>query len=204
MIATVSITMLAALAASPDIGVLAKLTATKLRPAREYTVVVSLDLPGGFGTDKAGVPAPLLQLEIPDCIQLSGKHLTTYKELSRNEFLEKPYERLLEKTTEKIHFKLLHKPGPDDAINLNIIAYVADSSGDNMQFIRKRLTLPIRPGAIATPVEPTNSQWGTHDLLQIGSEATDFTLPTLTGGSATLSQFRGKKNVLVTTYRAHW
>ena len=190
--------------AIPDIGVSAKLNATKLRPGREYTVTVSVDLPASVGADAAGIPAPLLQIETPDSVQLTGKHLTTYKELSRNEFLQKPYERLLEEPTSRFAFKLLKKPQPKDAINLNVIAYVADSSKKNMRFVRKRLSLPIAVGATATSVEPTNSTWGKEDLVQIGSQAPDFTLPTLTGGNATLSQYRGKKNVIVTTYRAFW
>jgi peroxiredoxin len=36
--------------------------------------------------------------------------------------------------------------------------------------------------------------------VEIGQEAPDFTLPATTGGKVTLSQFRGKKNVLVEFY----
>ena len=36
--------------------------------------------------------------------------------------------------------------------------------------------------------------------VEIGQEAPDFTLPATTGGKITLSQFRGKKNVLVEFY----
>jgi hypothetical protein len=205
MIASIPVLLLASLAAaSPDLSVSATLEATKLSPGREYAIVVSVSLPGGIGADKAGVPAPLLQLDVPDSIELSGKHIITYNQLARNDFLQMPYEQLLDSPTKSIGFKLLKKPGAGDTINLNVIAYVSDSSGSNMRFVRKRLSLPIKPGAIATPVDAASSQWGTEDLLQIGMEAPDFRLPKLTRGDATLSQFRGKKNVLITTYRAHW
>jgi peroxiredoxin (alkyl hydroperoxide reductase subunit C) len=40
--------------------------------------------------------------------------------------------------------------------------------------------------------------------VTIGSEAPDFTLEALTGPPVTLSQFRGKKNVVLVFYRGHW
>ena len=36
--------------------------------------------------------------------------------------------------------------------------------------------------------------------VEVGQEAPDFTLPATTGGKITLSQFRGKKNVLIEFY----
>ncbi len=36
--------------------------------------------------------------------------------------------------------------------------------------------------------------------VEVGQEAPDFTLPATTGAKITLSQFRGKKNVLVEFY----
>lgn len=40
--------------------------------------------------------------------------------------------------------------------------------------------------------------------VAVGTEAPDFTLESLTGPPATLSQFRGKKNVILVFYRGHW
>lgn len=37
-----------------------------------------------------------------------------------------------------------------------------------------------------------------------GSVAPDFTLEAKDGGTVTLSQFRGKKNVVLVFYRGHW
>ena len=41
---------------------------------------------------------------------------------------------------------------------------------------------------------------GRSMALEVGDEAPDFTLPATTGGKITLSQFRGKKNVLLEFY----
>ncbi len=205
MIAAIPALLLTALtAATPDIGVTANIRAGKLSPGREYKISLTIDLPEGLATKGSGVPAPLLQIEVPDCVELTGKHLTTYKQLASNEFLQAPYELLLKRKKTFIGFKLLKQPTPGDAINLNIVAYVSDSSGDKAHFIRKRFALPVAAGATATPVDTINSHWGTQDLLDIGDVADDFTLPSLTTGNATLSQYRGKKNVVITTYRAYW
>jgi peroxiredoxin Q/BCP len=38
----------------------------------------------------------------------------------------------------------------------------------------------------------------------VGSIAPDFTLESKDGGTVTLSQFRGKKAVVLVFYRGHW
>ena len=50
-----------------------------------------------------------------------------------------------------------------------------------------------------------------HDLppteierVQIGDPAPDFTLLTLAGDTLTLSDFRGRANVILVFYRGHW
>ena len=40
--------------------------------------------------------------------------------------------------------------------------------------------------------------------VAVGSVAPDFTLEAKDGGSVTLSQFRGKKTVVLVFYRGHW
>jgi cytochrome oxidase Cu insertion factor (SCO1/SenC/PrrC family) len=40
--------------------------------------------------------------------------------------------------------------------------------------------------------------------VAIGTSAPDFTLETKDGGTVTLSQFRGKKDVVLVFYRGHW
>jgi AhpC/TSA family len=41
---------------------------------------------------------------------------------------------------------------------------------------------------------------GAGAVVEVGEEAPDFTLPATTGGKITLSQFRGKKHVLLEFY----
>lgn len=40
--------------------------------------------------------------------------------------------------------------------------------------------------------------------VAIGTVAPDFTLASKDGGTVTLSQFRGKKDVVLVFYRGHW
>jgi peroxiredoxin len=40
--------------------------------------------------------------------------------------------------------------------------------------------------------------------VQVGTPAPDFTLEDEKGAAITLSQFRGKKNVVLVFYRGHW
>ena len=40
--------------------------------------------------------------------------------------------------------------------------------------------------------------------VAVGAEAPGFTLESLTGPPVTLSQFRGKQNVVLVFYRGHW
>jgi cytochrome oxidase Cu insertion factor (SCO1/SenC/PrrC family) len=42
------------------------------------------------------------------------------------------------------------------------------------------------------------------ERVTVGSEAPDFTLETHEGSHITLSDFRGKKNLVVVFYRGHW
>lgn len=39
---------------------------------------------------------------------------------------------------------------------------------------------------------------------RVGTRAPDFTLESLSGDTVTLSQYRGKKNVILVFYRGHW
>lgn len=42
------------------------------------------------------------------------------------------------------------------------------------------------------------------DRVAIGSRAPDFTLQNMSGGTTTLSSFRGRKNVVLVFYRGYW
>ncbi len=193
-------------AATPDgaFSVSATIDAGSLVTGQEYDIVIDWKVAEGLSPGGAGVPAPILQIDAPRAIQLSGKVLRDHRELAQNEFLQAPYERLLKESPARIGFKLRKEPGSDDSIGLNILAYIGYGESGEARFVRRRLELRLAPNATATPAESTNSKWGKNQLLEIGDKAATFRLPRADGEKVGLQQYRGKKNVLVTTYRAHW
>ena len=89
-------------------------------------------------------------------------------------------------------------------IGLNVTGYVSARDG-RKGFLRRRLELPLVAGASALEVDSRKSTWGVdQSVLQIGDVAPDFRLPRADGSKVSLGRFRGKKNVVVTTYRAFW
>lgn len=192
--------------AAPDeaFSVSARIDAGSLEVGNEYDIVIEWNVAEGLSPGGAGVPAPILQIDAPRVIQLSGKVLRDRRELSQNEFLQAPYERLLKDSPARIGFKLRKEPGSDVSIGLNILAYIGSEESGEARFVRRRLELQIAPNASATDADPTNSKWGKNQFLKIGDKAAGFKLPRANGEKVTLKQYRGKKNVLVTAYRAHW
>ena len=59
---------------------------------------------------------------------------------------------------------------------------------------------PVRLG----PKEETKLPPTDTGRVTVGSEAPDFALESLSGPAVTLSQFRGKQNVVLVFYRGHW
>lgn len=76
------------------------------------------------------------------------------------------------------------------------------------------IPLGILLAAACADREPSANQLGPHDGLglppiepervAVGDVAPDFTLPAHDGGAVTLSDFRGKRDVLLVFYRGHW
>lgn len=166
-------------------------------------IVVEVTFGEGWDASKAGIPAPILQIDVPPSVQLTGKVLKTRQELSRNEFLHEPFERLIEKSPLRIGFKLTGDAADTERFGLNVLAYVGDGSTDAW-FVRQRLELAITPGSTGKLMPATTSHWGEEDVLQIGDKAVGFTLPKADRSKVSLKKYLGKKNVIVTTYRAHW
>ncbi len=183
----------------------AELAADELKVGRTYEIVVRTAIADGWSSSKAGVPAPLLQIDVPPSVELSGRVLTKHKELSRNEFLQAPFERLLKQREEHIEFTLTQDPAPDEQIGLNIMAYVTQDPTKDSFFVRRRLVVPVTARAKGAESPPTDSSWGMdRDLLQIGDTASDFSLPKAFDPPIGLSNYLGQKNIIVMTYRAHW
>lgn len=195
-------------AAPPDsqtLAVSATLGPEPLLAGSEGAIAVELVLAEGWSAADAGIPRPLLQIEVPDSVELTGKRIETFAELARNDFINEPYERVLEIGSGTIGFKLSSEPEQGDVIALNVLSYLREGDSDEAYFLRQRLHLPLKSGAEATPADAAVSTWsGSESGLQIGAEATDFQLPRADGTTVSLSDFKGKSNVIVTTYRAFW
>lgn len=195
-------------AAQPPADVLtvsAELAADQLKVGPTYKLVVRVAIADGWSASKARGPALLLQIDVPPSVKLSGQVLTTYKELRKNEFLQAPFERLLKGREEHIEFQLTQQPEPDEQIGLNIMTYVTQDPTKDSFFVRRRLVVPVVAGAKGVESAPTDSSWGIdRHLLQIGDVAADFSLPKAFDPPIGLSNYLGQKNIIVTTYRAHW
>jgi hypothetical protein len=207
MIQAVVLSLMVAAAPLPDdaVKVSAKIDAGQLEVGKTYEIQLSVDIDDAYSVSRAGIPAPFVQIDVPKSVQLEGKVLETYKELSKNEFLQKPFEQLIDANPQKIAFKLLAQPGPDDHFTLNVTAYLTKDPKENGWFVRRPLILPVKGGATAAPGDANRSNWGRDEkLLQIGDQAAAFDLPTADGKKIALDTYLGKKNIIVLTYRAFW
>jgi len=186
----------------------ASIDAKQLRRTSEYDITLNIELAEGWTATDSGIPNPILQIQVPDSAKLSGKVLDSYKALSRNEFLMEPFERLIAPGSTKIPFKvrksIKKSAKTSDSFGLSVIAYLKSPDDGKSYLVRRRIELPVTPTAIAVAGDAANSTWGVQDTLHIGDKADDFSLPHADGSTVTLSQFLGEKNVIVTTYRAHW
>jgi len=188
-----------------DVPIYAFIAADSLEVGGEYELEIFVELPENAKTSESGAPAPFLQLDVPPSIELGGRYLKTYQELSQNEFLEEPYERLLEENPARIPFKLVAEPAEGEVLGFNVLAYVKPGGETPDYFMRRRFELLIEPGVEAAEVAATDSSWGVDERrLQLGDEAADFTLPRADGTTVALADYIGKKNIIVTTYRAFW
>lgn len=189
---------------SNTVQIAASLSTNELTVGQTYQIDLTLELAAGWSASESGIPKVFLQIDVPDSVMLAGKVLTGYQELSKNEFVREPFERMIEPGRTEIEFTLTSEPKVGETFSLNIIAYIKSEDGDDNYFIRRRLDLALQPGAKAKEVDATDTAWGSHDTLVVGEKADDFTLPQYGGSSISLVDYRGKKNVIITTYRAHW
>ena len=202
-----SLSALAALGApaAPEVEIGCFLELESMAVGSEGQLVLDVLLEG-VSAGKSGAPAPFIQLDVPDSIRLTGRHLKTHRELANNEFLQEPYEQLLEESPGFIPFEVVAAPKAGETIGINVLAYIRPGGdGSSDYFLRKRFEVPVELDGEGEEVAATNSNWGTDEtLLQIGKKAPAFQLPTHDGGELDLGVHLGKKNVIVTTHRAHW
>lgn len=197
---------LAGLAVPPDeaVQVAARLIAEDLSPGSAGTVVVELDLADGVSASAAGLPAALLQLDVPAGLVLDGPFLDSLGERARNDHLHHPYERALEGGRAEVGFRVAEEGLAEDArLGLVVTGYVTTS--DDAFFLRRRLELPLRPDARARPGDDGDSAWGPDEqLLRLGQRAPAVSLPGPDGTTVDLAAHLGQRNLLLVTYRAFW
>jgi hypothetical protein len=186
----------------------ATLASESLEVGKSYEITFQLDVPDDLSVPvgKKMKHSPILQLKVPSSVRLEGKHLSTYAETRGNEFLEAPFERLIEFGTSTVKFKLGELPKAGDSIGIVVTAFFESEKKGNAFFFRRRLQLPVKAGAKAVLGESDDSSWGVDDkVLSVGQKAPLFELPLADGsGDLPLSKYVGKKNIIITTYRAFW
>lgn len=189
----------------PDVRVLARLEAERLVVGESYAARVSVELPASLSSESSAARALFVQLDAPASIELLGERPTGYDALAANEFLQEPFERLLEGDAATIPFRYL---GGDDAGSLGIVVlgYLRDAATGEERFLRKRVELPVKARAEGVPGDASDSSWGDDpELLQIGDVAPSFDAALVDGtGRFTLDEVLGRETVIVTTYRAFW
>lgn len=184
----------------------ASLADKPLQVGGSYDITINLRLPEGWSASVAGLPNAILQIEVADGAELEGQVLTEYKELAANEFIQAPFERLVEAGETNIPFTLRKEPSGGARFGLNLTAYIRHGDDADAYFIRTRVDLPLSAGAVSEVVDSAVTDWGAEPeaTLQVGDVADPFTLPRADGSLISLADFKGEKNVLVTTYRAFW
>ncbi len=194
----------------PALQVQASLPSDPLLVGETYSATLTVQLsPDSEGRElsavKAGVPGFLVQLDVPPSIELIGKAPATLRELGKNNHLQEPFERMIDEFPAQIEFKLIGEPGPTETLGINLVGYLTPGEARKSTFVRKRLELPLTAGASGLEVKANKSNWGQDKkLLQISSRASDFGVPRADGSELRLSHYLGEKNIIVTTYRAHW
>lgn len=165
---------------------------------------VSVDLKVGWSGNAGKVPSFILQVDAPGCVDMLGPRLDSIKKLSRNGFLRPPEEKMMEGRETSFEFRLTKAPAASDRFAVNLIGYVTDADNSDVWYIRRRMSLAFDKTATAKAVDAAPSSWGVGNELELGDKAVAFVLPQADGTLVDLKQYLGKKNIIVTTYRAFW
>ncbi len=171
-------------------------------------VEIRIEVAPGEGVDAsaAGLPRPILQVQVPEGVHLAGRELSD-AEQARNDFLYAPYESMIKVGEHTLSLTIDDTLAPDAMLAINLIAYVRRRGDDSARFVRRRVNLPLQPGAKASSDEPaTNSRWGPpgFETLAIGDRVPDLELPRADGSIVRLRDLLAAGDVIGTTYRAFW
>ncbi len=173
-------------------------------PGSDHVLNLEVTMKDGWSASTSGIPQPLLQIQKPASVTLEGKVLTKFEDLARNEFLQAPYERLIEGTRAEIGFTVKGDPRDGETLAFTVLAYVSDDPDSRGWFVRKRMEVELKPDAVAKEVSAEDSTWGDSGVLQIGDDAESFELPRADESYLVMDDYLYEKNIVVTTYRAYW
>lgn len=194
--------LLIAFLAPPDdaVRVAAELSADTLTVGETYEIEIEAELADGWnGKDQ---PPLIVQLDYPACLEPTDKVLSG-RALAKNQFIAEPYEYVLKNGEREIDVRLASSPTANDTIGVNIVGYLRNDDGDTW-LVRKRLTLPVAVNAKAMPADASKSDWSAPSVLQIGDKLPDLALPQANGEMVNFANYAKGKNMVITTYRAHW
>jgi hypothetical protein len=167
-------------------------------------LVVESKVKSDWDGSAAAIPNVIVQVKAPPSVKLLGDRETDVRKLSKAEFLRLPDERLTSDGETAFPFEFVGEPKPNERFEINLLAYVTNPKESDVWFVRKRIALPLAAGATSNAIDAGDSSWGVDDELQLGDPAPTMTLPRLDGDPLDLEKYIGKKNVVITTYRAHW
>ena len=192
--------------ADGPVNLSARLMTDSLAAGQTHRIALTATLAEGwvFPEARTAIRGFIVQVDVPRAATLAGEVLTDPRMLARNEFLQAPYERLVEAGETSIEFTVSAPPAAGEAFGLNIVAYIQKAGTDEHRFIRRRLELPLKAQAVATEGDAGNTHWGAADTLHVGDKADSFALPQFGGAMVDLKDFLGDRNIIITTYRAHW
>ncbi|MDJ0840851.1 MAG: hypothetical protein QNK37_30345 [Acidobacteriota bacterium] len=212
------LTFLAILAAGPpgSFDVSAHIPAEKLALETEYHFIVEVEADGeidaNFNPRNKPAPGslrkPILQLDVPPSVQILDSYKPKDERKGAEDWLEfyfkKPYGRLIKQKSTQIPFKLVADPKPGETLGINVMTYLNGDEAKDRRFIRRRIDLPLKPGARLTGKDAQASSWGLDKKLGIGDKAPAFKLPAGDGTDLDMTAYLGKQPVFIQTYRADW
>ncbi len=171
----------------------------------EAAFTLRVDLAEGWTIPPGKVSQPIVQLQVPESVDLDGRRPTTTAELAQNEYLRAPFERLVEVGEEtEISFSMFEDAAPGDAIRINVLVYATPGGEDATRLLRARYELPLQAGATARAIDPVPATWGEGDEYEPGDLVEGFALPRADGTEVDLDAILGRSAVVITTYRAFW
>ncbi|MCB9858744.1 MAG: hypothetical protein H6818_23950 [Phycisphaerales bacterium] len=167
-------------------------------------LVVEIDMKDGWSINKAGIPNAIIQIDAPTCVTMIGERAKDKTELSRTGFMKHPEERMADGRTTAFEFELRAPPAQDDQFEVNVLAYVSPPDKSDAWYVRQRLAISLKDGAQSSSIDAKTSDWGVGDELQLGDQLPRLKLPKADGTLVDLAAQLGKKNIVITTYRAYW